>query len=221
MDIAHIDTEDGGQVAVVPPVYNYACRGPNLRHLNVLEYASLLVLEKGEPKENVRNARFLFHSSHVMVQQWRQQLLSQFRVPILTGKKLPPWPGQSGNDQAKSTWAQYVQTLLVPWDIDHPPALKWSDLERTIHAWSLPSAFYLERCYLELLGRLRRFGHFDKIKAYLATLARQRNRKMWGIANPLDLNYDPKAEAAALRAMHDTDRMSEVQRRVDGIKQAI
>ena len=44
---------------------------------------------------------------------------------------------------------------------------------------------------------------------------------MWGIANPLDLNYDPKAEAAALRAMHDTDRMSEVQRRVDGIKQAI
>ena len=86
MDIAHIDTEDGGQVAVVPPVYNYACRGPNLRHLNVLEYASLLVLEKGEPKENVRNARFLFHFSHVMVQQWREQLLSQFRVPILLAR---------------------------------------------------------------------------------------------------------------------------------------
>ena len=35
------------------------------------------------------------------------------------------------------------------------------------------------------------------------------------------MDYDPKAEAAALRAMHDSDRMSELQRRVDGIQQAI
>ena len=221
MDIAHIESDEGTHVAAIPPAYNYACRGLSLRHLSVLEYAMLLVMEKGESKENLRNARFPLHPRHIMAKEWRQQLLSQLRVPILTGKKLPRWPGQEGNPHAQARWAQYVQTLLVPWDIENPPSLSWEDLGKNIQAWSQPGASYLERSRLNLVDRLRRFGQFDKKIAYLATLARQRNRKLWGVAHPLDINFDARGEMAALRAMRDVDHHAEFIRRMEGIKQAI
>ena len=192
VDVGCVETENGSLLVGLPPAYNYACRGAQLEHLCALEYMCLVSVDKvhadtqmtdshrGRPK----NVTFPFHPKHAMFEQYVQRLHSQLRCPLLSGKKLPPWPGENGGKRAQAQWAQYIMTLLVPWSIDVTPKLMWADLKQMEHSYSMPSSTYLERSRHAFFMRLRHFSVVDKKASILSTLVHQRNRKNLGCATP-------------------------------------
>lgn len=87
--------------------------------------------------------------------------MSQFRCPLLAGRRLPTWPGESGPPRAQSLWAAYVMGLFVPWDVNRPPDVSWEAFQRWESAAKRPEAPYIERNRWRMVQRLKLTARHD------------------------------------------------------------
>ncbi len=219
----------------VPAAYNYAYRGPALRDLCALEYAMLFEIVKTEGDEpedpstceagRPRNARFPFHRRHKLAgTDYKQKLVSQLRCPIMAGKRLPKFPGEVGADKARRVWAAYVATLLIPWNAEEPPVCTWEAVRRwEVAGGSSPVSEcpYVHRARCALVQRLKMEKDVDRAAKVVADVARQRWRKVWGVAHPLDLAFSKKEEEEAARRTREEGREARFAQALDEIALAV
>ena len=198
------------QIAVTPAI-NYACRGRRLRALCALEYYCLIKIEQRRATDPIEvtdgvndgrpeNAMFDFHPRHVLDDSnYVQYLVSQSRCPILAGKRMPVWPGVDGSARTRKAWAKFVMCNFVPWDIKVPPQITWNHyLQREEHC-KTAHAGYLERSRHSMVVRLKKIGHYDRLRKSLTDDIRKRCRKIWGVRHPLDIDFNAGKEMAELK----------------------
>ena len=98
-------TREAPKTIAITPTINYACRGNILQPLCFVEYSCLV--EVVAAKENTAtkthergrpcNAHFLFHPKHVLhAENYVQRLVALCKCPILSGKRVPVYPGSDG-----------------------------------------------------------------------------------------------------------------------------
>ena len=198
------------QIAVTPAIH-YACRGKRLRALCALEYYCLIKIEQRRPTDPIEvtdgvndgrpeNAMFDFHPRHVLDDSnYVQYLVSQSRCPILAGKRMPVWPGVDGSARTRKAWAKFVMCNFVPWDIEQPPQITWNDYLQSEEDCKTAHASYLERSRHSMVVRLKKIGHYDRLRKSLTDDIRKRCRKIWGVRHPLDVNFNAGKEMEELK----------------------
>jgi hypothetical protein len=119
------------------PFTHYRYRGYQLRHMNYVEYFSIVKISKIPPGQvddgttstttrrgRQSNKTFLFDEGHPLFRLYRQQLRSKQATPILAGYPPPSYPGDMTvpstrlirNDWKK--FATYYLTAFCPWNVE-------------------------------------------------------------------------------------------------------
>ena len=143
---------------------------------------------------------FDFHPRHVLDDSnYVQYLVSQSRCPILAGKRMPVWPGVDGSARTRKAWAKFVMCNFVPWDIEVPPQITWNDYLQWEEHCKTAHASYLERSRHSMVVRLKKIGHYDRLRKSLTDDIRKRCRKIWGVRHPLDVDFNAGKEMAELK----------------------
>ena len=146
------------------------------------------------------NTMFDFHPRHVLDDtNYVQYLVSQSRCPILAGKRMPVWPGVDGSAHTRKAWAKFVMCNFVPWDIELPPQITWKDYLQWEEHCKTAHASYLERSRHSMVVRLKKIGHYDRLRKSLTDDIRKHCRKIWGVRHPLDVDFNAGKEMAVLR----------------------
>ena len=215
--------------------YQYAFRGGELRQLCALEHACLCVLEKEHDQVSVqqlqtesshtgraKNATFDLHHQHILAQEgYIQRLVSQFRCPILAGRRLPPWQAVEGSIQLKKVWAAYIMTMFVPWSIKQPPNITWEAFQAWEKECMSPNQSYIVRNRYAMVQRLKMTGSVDKKMKVLSDLVRQQYRKIWGVPHPLDIQFSKEAEDTGTKEMQKASKECKFSAALDEIASAL
>ena len=226
-----IGNGDTIQQNAVSPALHYACRGTRLRRLCALEYACLIKVEhqraratpsQGDDDGLPENASFDFHPRHILCEDdYVQYLVSQSWCPIFAGKKLPVYPADDGSVKLKKNWATFVMCAFVPWDIECPPKLTWSAyVEWATHCQS-EHASYLERSRLAMVKRIIRHGQYECVQKTIFDQVRKRNRKLWGVRQALDVQFDFEKEMQEMKDLKKDVQNTRFVEAVEDIQDAI
>ena len=194
------------QIAVTPAIH-YAWRGKRLTALCALEYYCLIKIEQRRATDPIevtdgrpKNAMFDFHPRHVLDDSnYVQYLVSQSRCPILAGKQMPDCPSVDGSARTRKAWAKFVMCNFVPWDIEQPPQITWNDYLQWEERCKTAHASHLERSRHSMVVRLKKIGHYDRLRKSLADDIRKRCKRIWGVRHQLDVNYNAGKEIEELK----------------------
>ncbi len=120
-----------GERVPITPHTNYRYRGNALRHLNFIEYCSIVAVvkrpqesETSESRGRPPNPTFLFQPDSQLHDFYCQRLRSKQATPILASVRPPPYPGDKPDSPSRlwvtefNRFARYYLTAFCPWDID-------------------------------------------------------------------------------------------------------
>ena len=169
-----------------------------------------------------RTPCLILHPRHVLDDSnYVQYLVSQSRCPILAGKRMPIWPGVDGSARTRKAWAEFVVCNFVPWDIEEPPKITWSNYLQSEEHCNGAHASYLERSRHSMVVRFKKIGHYDRLRKSLADDIRKHCQKIWDVRHLLDVNFNATKEMEELKETRAEVKDSRFAESVQEMQEAI